>query len=129
MADIIEVPCIILVWMPSFSASIRNVTCVVAINGSPGTRSMVLSVSAAVSICLPFSSSRVCRVIVWIFLLHIFSKFCMLKFGIWLVYVSINTFVAVFISSKPFRVMPYSSFNPNPIKTSSFIANPQGDCF
>jgi hypothetical protein len=29
--------------------------------------------------------------------------------------------LAVFISSKPFRVMPYSSFKPNPIKTSSFI--------
>ena len=45
----------------------------------------------------------------------------MLKSGIRLVYVSINTVLAVLISSKPFRVMPYSSFKPKPTKTSSFI--------
>lgn len=61
-----------------------------------------------------------------IFLLQSVSKCCMLKFGIWLVYVSINTVWAVFISSKPLSVRPYSSFKPKPIKTSSFITLQQG---
>ena len=116
-----EMPCIIRVCMPVFSASMRSVTWVVAMKGSPGTKSTVFPVSVALSICFPFSSSSVCRVIWCIFLLQSSSRWCMLKLGMRLVYVSINMVLAVLSSSKPFRVMPYSSFKPSPTKTSSFI--------
>ena len=47
MADMIDVPWTIRVCMSCFSASIRSVTCVVAMKGSPGTRNTVLPTFAA----------------------------------------------------------------------------------
>lgn len=46
MADIIDMPWIMRVFMPFFSASMRKVICVVAIKGSPGTRKTVFPFSA-----------------------------------------------------------------------------------
>ena len=52
----------------------RKVTCVVAINGSPGTRNTALPFLAASRMMMPFSSSSSRLETTWTFLPHNVSK-------------------------------------------------------
>ncbi len=124
MAEIIDAPWTMRVFTPCFSASILSVTWVVAMKGSPGTRNTVLPFWAACRIAAPFSSSSSRLETNWTCLPHKASKRCRLKSGMRLVYVSMKTVSAVLVSSKPLTLMPFSSFNPKPTKTSSFKLSP-----
>jgi hypothetical protein len=96
----------------------------VAMNGSPGIRKTALPFSAASRMILPFSSSSSRLEIMCTCLPHRLWKRSSEKLGNKLVYNSMNTASADLVSSKPFKLMPFSSFNPKPTKTSSFNTEP-----